>query len=189
MAEHPTHRSPCKPKNNPLNVNLPNRRTPYSPWTFTIAEHPNHCGPAPPRNTLLTVERPIAEHPTNHGPTPWWNTLLTVDLPCSVTPYSPLTCPTAEHPAQQRSTQPRNTLSLRGPSPSQNTLLTVDLPPCGTPYSLWNSPFAEHPTHLSPDPRGTPYSMDKKCKGRGHQAYIRQTDIAIYRTSSLGADS
>ena len=86
------------------------------------------------------------------------NTLLTEDLPHRRTPYSPWTCPTADHPTH------------RGPAPPQNTLLIVDLPHRGIPNSPWTLPTAEHPTHCGPAPqwktlltkdlphRGTPYS-------------------------------
>ena len=49
---------------------------------------------------------------THQGPSPTRNTLLTVDLPFHGTPYSPLTCPTTEHPNH------------------------LEPPPCGTPFSL-----------------------------------------------------
>ena len=55
-------------------------------------------------------------------------------------PYSPRTCPIAEHPTHH------------GPAPSQNTLLAMDVLPRRTPYSLWTWPTAERPTHRGPVP-------------------------------------
>ena len=54
------------------------------------------------------------------------------------TPYTPWTCPNAEHPTH------------RGPAPPRNTLLTVDLHHRGTPYLSWTWPNTEHPSNCGP---------------------------------------
>ena len=69
-TEHPTHLGSSPQRNTLLTMDLPHRRTPYSPWIFPTAEHPTHRGPASPRNTLLTM-----------------------DMPHRGTPYLPWTCP------------------------------------------------------------------------------------------------
>ena len=57
-AEYPTHHGPSPPRNTLLNLDLPNRGSPYSPWTCPTTEHPTHRGPDPPGNTLLIVDLP-----------------------------------------------------------------------------------------------------------------------------------
>ena len=64
------------------------------------------------------------------------------ELPHRKTPYSQLTCPTAEHPTR------------------------VDLPHCGTPYSRWTFLTGEHPIHHGhAQPQNTLLTVDlSNCK-------------------------
>ena len=67
--ELPHRKTPYSPwtyttAKHPLTVDLAHRGTPHSPWTCPTAEYATHR----PQNTLITVDLPIAEHPTYLGP-------------------------------------------------------------------------------------------------------------------------
>ena len=63
--EHTTHLGTSPSWNTLLTMDLPHRRTPYSPWTL------------PTWNTLLTVDLPHRGTPYSPWTCPTWNTLLT----------------------------------------------------------------------------------------------------------------
>ena len=61
-VEHSTGPWPATTRNTQLDVDLPNWRTPPSPWTFTTREHPTYFAPLQLRNTLLTFDLSLEKH-------------------------------------------------------------------------------------------------------------------------------
>ena len=106
--------------------------------------------------------------------------LLTVDLPHFRTPFSSLTCPTAEHTTHH------------GHAPPWNTLFTMYLPHYGTPYSMRTCPTAEHPTHWGPvPPRNNLLTMDLPHRVTTYSPWTFPTDrqtLQLIEPISLGAD-
>ena len=109
--------------------------------------------------------------------------MLTMHLPKRGSPYSPWTCPTAEHPTQYGPAHcstsywlltcpiekypTHQDLPHRGKpnsmwsSPLQNILLIVDLPHKETSYTPWTFPTAENPSHRGTTlQRNTLFIMD-----------------------------